>query len=270
MIDLSKAEKEKDAYREQGRKYSRLILRFNKIEYHGLENIVEDQPGIIAPNHVGSAKDILTLFNIFDTKDIQLFYAARRDMFVMDEWYGLVKKHLRKHLGIVSKLIPDKAVRRFAEETPSKLARIGTIPFDIKNGIGFRSSMRTVERYLSEYGRKVVLFQYDEEKRRADKKALFHGANKGAAFAVNRAYQKSGLVVPVYPTAIIGSHGLMPECICVNIGKPLEINYFYEHIAGENPIDTMTHALDVRIKDLLDELKNEKKDGKIIYPGRPR
>jgi len=277
IIDLGKTEQEREFYNEKAHEYSQIFLSFNTIEYYGLEKIIREGPAIISPNHVGSAKDILTLVDIFLEEDTQIFFATREDMFNSQEWYNVCKAHLKKHLRIFSHLVPDKRVKEFAKNTGPYLERLGMIPFDIQNKKNNLKSIRAVEQYLTEYGRKVVVFQFDKEKRKTDKHSLFHGANKGTAFMAHRVYKNHGIVVPVYPTGILGSHGLVPwdymittfkrKPIRVSFGDPLEIT---SYLNEKNPVKAMTSALDASIWRTLVDLSKNKKQGKIIYPALPR
>lgn len=281
MNDSDKTKKDWESYKEIVLKYSRLFLCCNTIEYFCLENIEKDRSGIIASNHVGSSKDIMSLVDVFMEEDEQIFFAARKEMFKAEGWYGLIKQHLKNHLKLFSYIIPEKLIRKVADSTHSdikKMEEIGTIiPFDIQNRKDFRASMMTVNQYLSEYGRKVVIFQFDKKEREADRRFIFHGANKGAAYLANKVYKEHKIEVPIYPTAILGSGSLLPlDCmittlskkpIRVSFGKPLEITSFLDE---EKPVDAMTHALDVNIRKQIRELAKNKEKGTVIYPARLR
>jgi hypothetical protein len=197
------------------------------------------------------------LAQVFLEKGIQLFYGARSEMFDKEKFYALIKKHLKRHLKEFSHLVRDSQIRRFADYTESNLPKIGTIPLDV-NGGSNRQALRIMEQYLSEYHRKVVLFQVDIQPKKGYKYNLFHGAKPGAAILASRVYEKYGMDVPVVPVGIYGSKGLIPldymithlarKPIKIRVGQPLYITSFLEQ---ENPIQSMTAALEESIWGLL-------------------
>jgi hypothetical protein len=262
--------------------YGKFFLFFNKIEYFGLENIVKDKPGIIAPNHAGSAKDIFVMYEIFKQMDTQLFFAARDELFDKSRTFEMVKKHLETHTGILSSFVPDWRLDEFSEFCSSSLESVGTIPCDLNHkGISQRdkrksnyAAIKKMEEYVGEMGRKIVVFQFDKEKVKADRHAFFHGAKKGAAIVAKSAYNDYGLVVPMYPVAIMGSKGLMPwymitelrrKPIKVSIGQPLEITSF---INEKNPVESMKEELESKIRYLLRDLARREDKGQILYPSK--
>jgi 1-acyl-sn-glycerol-3-phosphate acyltransferase len=276
MASSEKSKQEYEFYKKVGDHYSNIFLYFNTIEYYGLENIIQDESGILAPNHVGSAKDIFTLYKTFNEIDTQLFFGARNELFDKGEIFEMAKSHLKRHTGILSSFIPDWRLEEFAEFCSSSLERVGTIPLNINHKdrsrrIDLLKAMEQMEQYVSEMGRKVVLFQFDRKASR-DKSAVFHGAKKGAPTVAYNAYTHKGIAVPVYPIAIYGSHGLMPwhiltelskKPIKVNIGEPLDITSFMD---SPNPVESMRCALGDNIKGLLHDVVTRKDEGKIIYP----
>jgi 1-acyl-sn-glycerol-3-phosphate acyltransferase len=252
-------------YRKISERLNKIVSYLNTIEGYGLENIdfIRDKPAIIAPNHVGSSKDVIPLAQVFLEKDIQLFYGARSEMFDKDKLYPLIKKHLKKHLKEFSPLIRDSQIRRFADFAESNLSKIGAIPLDV-NGGSNREALRIMEQYLGEYKRKVVLFQFEKEPKKDLKSYLFHGAKPGAAILASRVYNNYGIDVPVVPVGIYGSRGLIPldyivthlarKPIKIRVGQPLYITSFLEQ---GNPVQSMTAALGDSIWRLLRETLKE-------------
>ena len=276
MVSSEKSKREYDFYKKVGDHYSNIFLYFNTIEYYGLENIVQDKSGILAPNHAGSAKDIFALYKIFNEIDTQLFFGARNELFDQKETVDLAKKHLKRYTRILSNFMPDWRLEEFAEFCSSSLERVGTIlvninPKDKSRREDNLKALEQMEQYVSEMGRKVVLFQFDR-KASGDKMAVFHGAKKGAPAVAYKAYNDYGLVIPVYPIAIYGSSGLMPwhiltelskKPIKVNIGKPLGITSFLD---SSDPVESMRCALKDDIWYLIHDVVSRKDKGKIIYP----
>ena len=280
MISQDKSKQDYEFYKYVGDYYGKFFLFFNKIEYFGLENIVKDKPGIIAPNHAGSAKDIFVMYEIFKQMDTQLFFAARDELFDKDQTFKMVKQHLKAHTGILSSFVPDWRLDEFAEFCSSSLESVGTIPCDLNHkGSSQRdkrrsnyASIKKMEQYVCEMGRKIVVYQFDKEKLKADRHAFFHEAKKGAAIVAHSAYKDYGAAIPVYPVAILGSKGLMPwymitelerKPIKINFGQPLEITSF---INEKNPVESMRAELESRIWHLLRDLARKKDKGTILYP----
>lgn len=282
MVSQDKSKQDYEFYKFVGDYYGKFFLFFNKIEYFGLENIVKDQPGIIAPNHAGSAKDIFVIYEIFKQVDTQLFFAARDELFDKGKTFELVKEHLRKHTGILSSFVPDWRLDEFAEFCSSSLESVGNIPCDLNHKGSSQSgkrrsnytSIKKMEEYVGEMGRKIVVYQFDKEKVKADRHAFFHHAKKGAVIVAQSAYKDYGIVVPVYPVAIMGSKGLMPwymitelrrKPIKVNIGQPLDVTSF---IGEKNPVESMRAELESRIWYLLRDLAKREDKGKMLYPSK--
>jgi hypothetical protein len=276
MASSEKSKQEYDFYKKVGDHYSNIFLYFNTIEYYGLENIVREEPGIIAPNHAGSAKDIFALYKVFNEIDTQLFFGARSELFDQKSTFDMAKYHLKRYTGILSSFIPTWRLEEFAEFCASSLERVGTIPLNInpKDKSRREDNLKALEQmaqYISEMGRKVVLFQFDRKASR-DRRAVFHGAKKGAPAIAYNAHKNHGAVVPVYPIAIYGSNGLMPwhiltelskKPIKVNIGKPLDITSFLD---SPDPAESMRCALKDDLWYLIHDVVSRKDKGKIIYP----
>ena len=265
-----------ELYRKISERLNKIVSYFNTIEGYGLENIdlIRDKPAIIAPNHVGSSKDVIPLARLFLEKEIQLFYGARSEMFDKEAFYTMVRKHLKKHLREFSSLVRNSHIRRFAAFTESTLPKIGTIPLDV-NGGSNREALRIMEQYLGEYKRKLVLFQIkkkskndsEEESEKNVKTYFFHGAKPGAAVLASRVYNNYGIDIPVVPVGIYGSRGLIPldymmtrlarKPIQIKIGAPIYITSFLDQ---ENPVGAMTQALEINIWGLLKDLVRKQRE----------
>ncbi len=281
MTLLDTSNQDYEFYKRVGGYYSKFFLFFNKIEYYGLENIIRGRSGIIAPNHVGSAKDIFSLFEILNQLGIPLSFAARHELFDKDKTFGMAKSHLKKHIKVLESLVPDWRIEEFAEFCASVMEKMGAIKcavdrkMDRAEMIKINTEARTKMEYdVSQLERKIVVFQYQDKKSRVDKHAVFHGAKKGAAIVAYNVYEHHRVVVPVYPAAILGSKGLMPwymvtelrrKPIKVSIGQPLEITSF---INEKNPVESMRAELESRIWYLLGDLARREDKGQILYPSK--
>lgn len=279
MIFSNTSKQNYEFYKAVGDHYSNIFLYFNTIKYYGLENIIQEESGILAPNHVGSAKDIFTLYKTFKEIDTQLFFGARNELFDKGKVFEMAKHHIHKYTGVLSYIMPDWRLEEFAEFCSSSLERVGTLPLNIN---GKDSSRRTdnlkaldkMEQYVTEMSRQLVIFQFDKKASR-DKNVVFHAAKKGAPTVAYNAYVHKGISVPVYPVAIFGSHELMPwhiltelskKPIKVNIGEPLYISSFIDSSDPAKSIESMRCALGDGIKRLLHDVVTRKDEGKIIYP----
>jgi 1-acyl-sn-glycerol-3-phosphate acyltransferase len=60
-------------------------LLSNKLEFHGLENKIEQGPNIIVANHSGAAKDVAAVYKAYER---QLFFCAA-DYLLNFEYLGL-------------------------------------------------------------------------------------------------------------------------------------------------------------------------------------
>jgi 1-acyl-sn-glycerol-3-phosphate acyltransferase len=205
------------------------ICRFGllgkKIAILGGENFIRRGPNILIGNHIGSYKDVATLFL---TAGRPIFFNANAQIFNHTEFSALVRKHLKRHMGRVGLLLdfllnPYKFL--FVDYIAANISRIGSIPVYLLSG-----KLEAVERcedYMRR-GRAVVSLQ---GRGRVDPRApnpYIWPFGRGAAFVAYDLMEREGLDVPVTPLALFGTHVAwpIPFTIRLNVGAPMHVRDF--------------------------------------------
>jgi len=232
-----------------------ILLLGKKIEVRGAGHFVREGPNIIVGNHCGAFKDVAAVIRSVPRP---VFFTANKQLFTRDEFNGLIKKHLARHLGgfglaLNSMLRPVKgALVRFVS---TNIGKVGSIPVDLTAG---RESTRLqIRRYL-EAERAVIALQGRGRVIPSDPHPYISRFLRGAPAIAYSLYSEAGLSVPVTPVAIFGSHKpwLVPGRIKLNVGEPMYVGEFAGGLTGDI-VEKFRRALEVRVKALfLDLLKD--------------
>ena len=234
---------------------SNFALLGKRIVIKGKENFVKGGPNIIVGNHIGTFKDIATLFKIVSRPT---FFTANRMIFSKDEFNLLIRHHLKKHLkgfGLVLDLILSPIKAPFVNYISANIAKVGTIPVDIYNRK--RMAMEKCQDYLKK-GKAIITLQGRGRVMKKNPNPYVSYFRRGASILSYNLYREEGISVPVTPIAIFGTHVpfLIPAKIKVNVGKPM---YITDYLAGEftETVNRFREALEKRVKILiLDILKS--------------
>jgi hypothetical protein len=203
----------------------RIGVAGKKIEVIGGDNFVRRGPNIMIGNHIGSYKDVATLFL---TAVRPLFFNANAQIFTRAEFASLVRKHLKRHLGRAG-LMLDFLLNPYkflvVDFIASNIARIGTIPVYLLSGK--REAVERCEDYMRR-GRAVVSLQ---GRGRVDPQApnpYIWPFGRGTAFVAYEMLEREGMHVPVTPLALFGTQipWLIPFTIRISVGAPMFIRDF--------------------------------------------
>lgn len=228
------------------------MLFGKKIELRGGQNLIKDGPNIIIGNHCGSYKDIAVLLRI---KPRMIYFTANQRLFTKEGMEALALKHLRRHLKdfgpmLNSMLRPLKT--RLFEFVNANIARVGTIPVALE--VSKRGAMKMCEDYLRK-GRAVITLQGRGRVHPDAPHPYVSAFKRGPAILSYVLYKEEGVIVPVTPLAMFGTHWpwVTPGTIKVNVGAPMDI---LPHLTADpdNCIDSFRDALEARVRALFLEL----------------
>ncbi len=235
-----------------------LSLLGKKVVVQGAENFVLEGPNIIAGNHIGSYKDVATLFRIAPRP---IFFTANREIFNKEDFYFLIRRYLKRHLRdfgwTVDRMItPLKYL--FVRYVSANIAKIGTVPANMrpeKRNEKGETVSRCVDIVRS--GRALITLQGRGRLQKKAANPYVDTFRRGVAFIAYNLYADHGLNVPVTPIAFYGTHVpvLVPGRVTINVGKPM---YIADHLVkGANgvlgSVEKFRSALEERVKDLFFE-----------------
>jgi len=228
---------------------SSFALLGKKIEITGKENFVKGGPNIIVGNHIGTFKDIATLFKIIPR---QTFFTANRMIFNKDELNYLIRRHLKIHMknfGLLLDLVLSPLKSLAVNYVSANAAKVGTIPVDLNQGK--RMAMEKCQEYLKK-GKAIITLQGLGRVIEKNPNPYVGYFKRGASVLSYNMYKEEGISVPVTPIAMLGTQVpfLVPTKIRVKIGEPM---YITDYLAGEfaETVDKFREALERRVKALI-------------------
>lgn len=234
------------------RRLSNFALLGKNIKVKGEENFIKKGPNIIIGNHIGSFKDVATLFKIVQRP---IFFTANKMIFSKEEFNALVRKHLRRHMknfGLFLELVLNPLKSFFVNYISTNIAKVGTIPVDIY--YGKRQAIKRLQEYLKQ-GRAIIALQGRGRVMKKDHHPYVSSFRKGTSIIVYNLYKDEEISIPVTPIALFGTNipFMIPMKICVNIGGPMYISdYLGEGV--EETIEKFRSALETRVKELFLEI----------------
>ncbi len=231
---------------------SNFALLGKRIVVKGEDNLVKKGPNIIIGNHIGSFKDIATLFKIVPRP---VFFTANKMIFSKEEFNYLIRKHAKRHLknfGLFLDLVlrPIKSV--FVNYISTNIGKVGMIPVDMYRGK--TPAMKLCQEYLRN-GKAIITLQGRGRVLKKEPNPYVSYFRRGASILSYNLYQEDGIAVPVTPLAMFGTHFpfLVPAKIKVNVGEPMYIiDYLREGF--EESVGRFRDALEKRVKSLFFEL----------------
>jgi hypothetical protein len=228
---------------------SSFALLGKKIEITGKENFVKGGPNIIVGNHIGTFKDIATLFKIIPRPT---FFTANRMIFNKDELNYLIRRHLKIHMknvGLLLDLVLSPLKSLVVNYVSANAAKVGTIPVDLNQGK--RMAMEKCQEYLKK-GKAIITLQGLGRVIEKNPNPYVGYFKRGASVLSYNMYKEEGISVPVTPIAMLGTQVpfLVPTKIRVKIGEPM---YITDYLAGEfaETVDKFREALEKRVKTLI-------------------
>lgn len=233
------------------RRLSNFALLGKKTVVKGEENFVEGGPNIIVGNHIGSFKDVATIYQIVPRP---FFFTGNEMFFNKEEFNFLIRKHLQRHLknfGVSLDLIFTPLKTLFVNYASNVVGKIGTIPVDIYQKK--RIAIRKCQDYLKN-GRAIIALQGRGRIMKKDPHPYVPPFRRGPSIISYNLFKEDGISVPVTPIAIFGTHVPfpIPAKIKVNVGEPMYITDYL----GKDFTDTVNRfreALEKRVKTLLAE-----------------
>jgi len=231
---------------------SHFALIGKKIVIKGKENFVRTGPNIVIGNHIGTFKDIATLFKVIPKP---IFFTANKMLFTRDEFNQLVRRHLKRHLknfGLCLDFILNPIKSLLINYISANIAKVGTIPVDIYKSK--RLAMTTCQEYLKQ-GRSIITLQGRGRVMKKSPHPYVSPFKSGASILSYNMYKEEGISVPVTPLAIIGTQVpfLVPAKIKVNVGEPMHITNYISGGFSET-VQRFRDALEMRVQSLLEEL----------------
>jgi 1-acyl-sn-glycerol-3-phosphate acyltransferase len=239
-------------------KWVGLSLFGKRVFCEGLENFPLKGPAIITGNHIGSYKDIAALFKVAPR---QIHFTANKEIFSKERFSALIRNHLKRHLKEFGLLL-DVAVKPvkipFINFVSGNIQLVGSIPVDLEQGK--TQALRSCEKFLQD-GRAIVLLQGRGRIISKDPHPLVSEFRRGPAILCYTMYTKYGLVVPVVPVAMYGTHNpwVVPSKVKVKIGKPIRITDFPQEEFGAT-INRLRAAMQKRVRVLMYELVKKEMD----------
>jgi hypothetical protein len=141
---------------------------------------------------------------------------------------------------------------RFFGFVTANITRVGTIPVALE--ASKREAMKMCEDYLRK-GRAIIALQGRGRVHPDAPHPYVNSFKRGPAILSYVLYKKDGVIVPVTPLAMFGTHWpwVTPGTIKVNVGDPMNI---LPHLSADSDasIDSFRDALEARVKALFLEL----------------
>lgn len=228
------------------------LMLGKKIEVRGADNFVREGPSLIIGNHCGAFKDIAVLLRI---RPRMFYFTANKQIFTKEGLDALVQKHLRRHLKNVGPLLnsligPIKT--RLIDFVSGNIAGVGTIPVALE--ASKREAMKLCEDYLRK-GRAIITLQGRGRVHPDAPHPYVNVFKRGPAILAYVLYKEEGIVVPLTPLAMFGTHWpwVTPGTIRVNVGASMNILPYLSDDLNET-VEALRSALEARVKALFLEL----------------
>jgi len=233
------------------RRLSNYALLGKKTVVKGEENFVEGGPNIIVGNHIGSFKDVATIYQIVPRP---FFFTGNEMFFNKEEFSFLIRKHLRRNLknfGVSLDFILTPLKTLFINYASNVIEKIGTIPVDIYQKKTM--AIKKCQDYLKN-GRAIIALQGRGRIMKKDPHPYVPPFRRGPSIISYNLYKKDGISVPVTPIAMFGTHVpfLIPAKIKVNVGEPMYITDYLGDDFTET-VNRFREALEKRVRTLLAE-----------------
>lgn len=245
-------EKELRRIEPAARRLSFIALLGKKIMVKGKENFVKSGPNIIVGNHIGTFKDIATLYKIIPRP---IFFTANKMIFDKDEFNFLIKKHLRRHLKNFAPFfhfLINPVKTYIVNYVSTNIQKVGTIPVGM-----YQKKVQAIEicqEYLKK-GRAIIALQGRGRVMKHSLHPYVSTFKRGTSIIAYNMFKEQQIKVPVTPIAFFGTHVplLVPAKIWINVGEPM---YVTDYMAAEfrESINTFREALERKVKDLFTEI----------------
>jgi 1-acyl-sn-glycerol-3-phosphate acyltransferase len=254
-------------YEEELKKFSNIIhnlgnfaLLGKKIAIKGSSHFVREGGNIIIGNHIGTYKDIATLFKVVPRP---IFFTSNKELFNRDDFTRLSHKHIRRHMGRIGHFVIfmlNPILSLLINYISTNISKIGTIPVNL---YGKKSeAIKRCQDYIKN-DRAIIALQGHGRIAPNDPFPYAASFRWGAAIIAYNLYKEDKIKVPVTPVAMFGTHYplFIPYTIQVRVGKPM---YITDHMADgkRESVNRFKDALEKKVKDMIKEILEEgKKSG---------
>ncbi len=251
-ISMDRFEQELKRVEPAVRRLCRFALLGKKIVISGKENFVKNGPNIIVGNHIGTFKDIATVYKIVPRP---IFFTANKMLFNKEEFNFLIRKHFRLHLkslGPMLEFLVSPLKEYIVNYISTNITKVGTIPVDLYQKK--RLAIKACQDYLKK-GRAIIALQGHGRVVKDSLHPYVSSFRRGVSIISYNLFQEEGMRVPVTPIAMFGTQTplLVPAKIRVNIGQPMYITDYIGEGFNES-VDRFREALENRVKVLLTEV----------------
>jgi 1-acyl-sn-glycerol-3-phosphate acyltransferase len=231
------------------------FLLGKKLIVEGSENFVKEGGNIIVGNHIGSYKDVSTIFKIIPRL---VFFTANREIFTRHDFNWLVKRHLVRHMGKIGAFInflinPIKFL--FVDYISSNIEKVGSIPVDM----GWKKSLaiQKCQEYVKK-GRSIITLQGRGRIQAEHPNPYIYPFRRGPSIIAYNVYKETGLKIPVTPIAMFGTHyaWVVPAKIRVRVSEPMYVTDYLEDDMAAT-IERFRAALEAKVTSMiLDIIRN--------------
>jgi len=230
-------------------RWSRFVLTGKKIDAKGTEHFLSRGPAIITGNHIGTFKDIATIYELIQRP---IFFTANRMIFDRNEFDFLIRKHLKRHFkeaGLVLNMLLKPIKVPFINFVTKTVKRVGTVPVDLYSSK--RDAILKCQETVKE-GRTLITLQGRGRVMKNDPNPYVSRFRRGAAIISYNLYKEEGLRVPVIPMALFGTHLpiFFPATIKVNVGEPMYVTD-YLGASFEESVENFRRSLEKKVNALF-------------------
>ncbi|MBN1224322.1 MAG: 1-acyl-sn-glycerol-3-phosphate acyltransferase [Candidatus Aminicenantes bacterium] len=230
-------------------RWSRFVLTGKKIFAEGTENFIPKGPTIITGNHIGTFKDIATIYELIPRPFV---FTANKMIFEKNEFDYLIKKHLRRHfkeVGLLMNALLKPVKLPFIDFVTRTVKKIGTVPVDLYSSK--RDAILNCQETVKA-GRALITLQGRGRVMKNDPNPYVSPFRRGAAIISYNLYKNEGLRVPVIPMAIFGTHLplFFPAKIGVNVGEPMYATDYLREGFNES-VENFRRALEKKVNSLF-------------------
>jgi len=203
-------------------RWSCFALLGKKIVAEGTENFVKQGPNIIVGNHIGTFKDAAIIYRIVPRSFI---FTANKMILDKDELDFLIRKHLRRHfkeVGLLLNTVLKPLKVPFINFVTTTAKKIGAVPVDLYSSK--RDAILKCQEGVKK-GRSLITLHGRGRVMKDDPNPYVSPIRRGAAIISYNLYKNDGLVVPVTPLVMFGTHLplFFPTTIRVKVGEPLYV-----------------------------------------------
>ena len=196
------------------------LFKFTKIDCHGLEKIVENEPAVLTPNHL-NWKDIFLTASMFRRP---ISFVASFKLFDKHACYKLLDQHFQKYLKYPTlKNALDRFNNYLANFLADRVKNLGTIPAKLDM---YGSSFVEIVSKAFQEDKLICIFPEGG----IASPGRLRRFKLGVAKILYDYYLEHHQSIPAYPIGITGTHKFFYPGMKVgfHVGSPLYIEEFLQ------------------------------------------